>query len=379
MKKRGAAFFGNYKVYAVAALLLLIACGQNSKNFMNDEPITTPPEENQTPPSEQTPAIPELEKFIFEADNFTKGVVPRELDPAEVAKFLIEKVEETIKLKPLKQVEKVAAFYDTYEVAEKFRSFLNRNEAGDDAVQRSIIFTRIIGRVGKPEEVEFAKRYYLHLVSKIDSLVEFDEIILLHDVLRLGRDSGALRAKIQEKLKSLEAIKESDDQARLKYLKLQEISNQTLTRAEKVEEVKEQILEINDRKKRLEEEIKAYLAIDYGFIEYLQPWAAARIRRETWANNPAEQTIRDEKPPLRADVVESFGSFYTNLDKVPDLDEEAKEAAKIQILRAIKFFGGQISEQEENFLKQFAGTQADILANEGFLLPREDLKSNYAL
>lgn len=374
MKTRGEAFFGNYKVYVFAALLLLTACGHHSKNSMNDEPLTTPPSTEQPPPPSEPVSIPELEKFIFHSDTFTNEVVPRELDSAEVAKFLIEKIDDQAKLKHLKQAEKVAAFYDTFEVAEKFKSFLNKNESGENAVERSIIITRIIGRVGNPEAIEFAKRYYTHLVSKLDSLVEFEEIILLHDVLRLGSDSSALRGKLQEKLKSLETRKDSDDQARLEYLDFKGSIEQLLNRAEKVEAVKEQILEINDRKKRLEEEIKAYLAIEYGFIEFLQPWAAARIRRETWADNPAQQTVRDEKPPLRADVVESFGNFVSKLDKIPDLDDEDKEAAKIQGLRAIKFFGGQISAQEESFLEQFKGTQADILANEGFLLPRTDLK-----
>lgn len=335
---------------------------------MNDEPLTT------TPPPPEPMSMPDLEKFIFKADSFTKGVVPRKLDPAEVAKFLLERVTEQTELKDWLQVEKAATFYDTFEVAEKFKSFLNKSESGEDGVRRSIVITRIIGRVGKPEDVEFAKRYYTHLVSKVDSLVEYKDIILLHDILKLDKNSAALRAKIQEKIKSLETKKDSDDEARIESLEFQGAIEQELSRAEKAAPVKEQILNSANRRQRIEEEIKAYLGIEYGFVEYLQPWAAARLRRETWATEPARQTVRDEKPELRADVVKAFQEFLGKLDKIPEMaqDAEDKEGAQVQILRAIKFFDGQISEHEEKILGQYQGTQADILANEGFLLPNQE-------
>lgn len=314
--------------------------------------------------------MPDLEKFIFKADTFTNEVVPRKLDAAEVAKFLLEKINEQTELKHFLQVEKAATFYDAFEVAEKFRGFLNKSEAGEDGVRRSIVITRIVGRVGKPEDVEFTQKYYLYLVSKIESLLEYKEIILLHDVLKLGKNSAVLRARLQEKIKSLEAKQESDDQSRIAFLEFQGNITQQLNRVESAAPVKDQILNAVDRKKRIEEEIKAYLGIEYGFLEFLQPWAAARLRRETWGNDPAQQTVREVKPPLQADVVKAFQNFLARADKLPALaDAEDKKAAQMQILRAIKFFDGQISEQDENFLAQYKGTQGDILANEGFMLP----------
>ena len=201
-------------------------------------------------------------------------------------------------------------------------------------------------------------------------MVEFKDLILLHDVLRLGKNSAPLRTKVQEKIKPLEAKQESDEEAETEYLEFQGKIEQELPRVEQAASVKEQILNSADRKKRIEEEIKAYLGIDYGFLEYMQTWSAARLRRETWANEPSEQIMRDVKPALRTDVAKTLREFFGKLDKMPDLeDDEDKEAAQVQILRAIKFFEGEISEQEENFLAQYKGKQADILANEGFQIP----------
>lgn len=351
------------RFYFFAVLLLLIGCQIQPRKIMNDDPI-------KNNPSSEPVSLPEMEKFIFNSDVFNREVVPRKLNAADVAKFLIEKINAETELKHWLQVEKAANFYDTTEVAEKFKTFLNKSEAGEDGVRRSIVIARIVGGVGKPEDAESAKQYYPHLVSKVETLPEYKDIILLHDVLRLGKKSEVLRTKIQSKMKPLEGRIDADEEAETEYYEFQNKVEKELERVEKAAPIKEQILQMSDRKKRLEEEIKMYLGVDYGFLEYLQPWAAARLRRETWAAEPSEQITRIVRPQLRADVAKALQESYGKLGEMPDLaDDEDKEAAKVQVLRAIKFFEGKISEQEEIFLAQFKGKQADILANEGFLLP----------
>lgn len=356
-------FLRDCRFYVCAVLLLMIGCQIQPKKIMNDEPITN--NSSSVPVS-----LPEMEKFIFNSDVFNREVVPRKLDAGNVAQFLLEKINAETELKNWLQVEKAACFYDTTEVAEKFKTFLNKSESGENGVRRSIVIARIVGSIGKPEDVESAKQYYPHLVSKVETLPEFKDIILLHDILKLGKKSEALRMKIQGKMKPLEAKIDADEEAETEYFEFQNKVEKEIDRVEKTAPIKEQILEMTDRKKRMEEEIKMYLGVDYGFLEYLQKWAAARLRRETWAAEPSEQITRTMRPQLRADVVKTLREFFGKLDKMPDLeDDEDKEAAQVQILRAIKFFEGEISEQEENFLAQYKGKQADILANEGFQIP----------
>ncbi len=311
-----------------------------------------------------------LEKFIFNSDRFTGDVVPRNYPPKAVAEFLIEKLDKNTALKPFIQAEKAAGFYDTFEIADKFKSFLDGNDAGEQGVLRSIVITRTVGRVGKPEDVEFARKYYGHLVSKLDEQVEFEEFIKLHEILGLGENSKALGNKIKQKLNELETRKADDYSAELQYLKLQGAITQKLNRAEKVQRSKDSILEIRDYKKRLNEEIKAYLSFDYGYLEYLQPWAARRIRRETWASQTEKQTKRNDEMPLKKEVVQAFRGFL-NDSKIKSLPAKEKESIRLKILRAIKFFDGELSEQEEEYLTLNEGEQADTLANEGFLLPKQ--------
>lgn len=351
----------------IIVLFLLLAFGCKGTQVMSEENLSQDNLPKSDLPSE-TPSIPELEEFIFNPDQFTRGIVPRRLDAKEVARFLIGKINKDTKLNFFIQVELVADFYDTYEVVKNFRQFLDGRESNPEEVRRSIIITRIIARLGDAEDVEFARRYYRHLIQQANSKQEFEDLILLHEALGLGGNSIELKQKIQAKIAGLEAKKDTDYQARLEYLDLQEQTLGNLIRAEKVQPIKEQIIANDNRQQRLEDEIKAYLTIEYGYIEYLQPWAARRIRKETWVVKPSEQARRVDEQPLKEDVVKAFRDFLGKLNDFPKLQTQEKESAKLRALRAVKFFDGNLSEEEETFLELHKGTQADTLANEGFMI-----------
>jgi hypothetical protein len=334
-------------------------------------------EENKSPASptnlesSDVPNIPVLEAFIFKSDEYSNEIVPRLLSPLDVAKFLSGRIEKDTKLKAFFQVEKAANFYDTNEIVGKFKKFLDRSESNEDEVLRSIVVARIIGRLGDSEDVEFARQYYKYLIQKVNSEKEFIEIIYLHEALDLGENSNALKQKIQDKTDELKSKKDTNYEAELKYLNFEETILSLLEQAEKVQQIKSKILNTPERKKRIYEEIKAYLTIEYGFVTFLQPWAARRIRQETWAEKPSEQRFRNDRQPLKKEVAIAFRDFLGELDKFTSLQKEEKEAIRIRILRAIKFFDGKISEEEEDFLKLNKEEQADTLANEGFMLPKQ--------
>lgn len=349
-------------------MLLLLTFGCKGTQVMSEE---TNSKDNlpEAETSGDVPSIPALEKFIFVLDEYTAGVVPRNLAAPEVAKFLNGKIEKTTALKSFTRVESAAKFYETFEVVEKFKGFLDKKESGEEDVRRSIVIARIIAYLGTAEDVAFAAQYYKYLIGRAESESEFEDLVLLHEVLGLGSNSGDLNKKLQSKIASLETKKDSDFQAGLQYQKFKESIGQKLYRAEKVQPIKDSILKTADRKKRLEAEIKAYLSLEYGFLEYLQPWAAGRIRRETWAANPAEQIRRNDKAPLKEDVAQALRDFLGKIDKIEEIEPEDKESIRIRLLRAIKFFDGKISAEEEVFLSPYKGKQLDVLANEGFQLP----------
>lgn len=337
---------------------------------MSEENVT---QENapENEPSSEPVSIPELEAFIFKPDEFTDFIVPRRLSPPKVAEFLIQKINKDTKTDAFVQVEKVAKFYDTFEIVEKYKKFLDKSEADTSEIIRSIIITRIIAVLGEQKDWKFAKDYYEYLIQKVDTIEEFEEIIMLHENLGLGKDSTLLREKINSKLKSLEEIKETDFRAGIKYAKLQQSINLKLRQAEEVQAIKDKILVMTDRKQRLVEEIKLYVFMEYGVPEFLEPWSSRRIRQETWANQPSEQIKRVDEQPFKKNVTIVLRDFLTDLDKHKTLQSQDRDAAKLRILRAIKFFDGQVTEKENGFLRNFEGKQIDILANSGYLLPKE--------
>lgn len=352
------------RLLLVLLLLLTFGCGEiKIMSEENTEKENTPPTEEAT----DVPPMPELEEFIFKPDEFREEIVPRKLSAPDVAKFLSQKVDKTAKLQVFIQVEKAADFYDTTEIVEKYKQFLEKKESNSEEVRRSIVIARIIATLGNAADVDFAKQYYKYLTQKIDSVQDFEEIIKLHERLGLGTDSSALRQKLQAKLAALEPKKE-DYQTRLEYLKFQEEIEQKIRAAEQVQPVKDKVLRNADRKTRLEEEIKMYVTDDYGFIEFLERWSARRIRRETWAAQPAEQVKRTENNSLKEDVVKSLRAFLDKAGKLPDLDGEEKEAVKLRLLRAIQFFDGKLSAAETGILSHNKGKQVDILAHEGFMI-----------
>jgi hypothetical protein len=358
--------------YALCYCLLIVtlvsptsAC--RGKQIMSEQDIP----QNGAPngeSSDDVPSIPELDKYIFTLDEYQAGIVPRKLEHAKVARYLIGKIKRDLGYKNFLRVESVADFYDTNEVVDKFKGFLDKTETDEESIRRSIVITRIIARAGSPEAVEFAKQYNKHLIQKAETILTFEDLILLHEALGLGSASQDLRAKIGVKAKSLEQKKDSDYRARLEHRQLTGPLLQKLNRAEKVEPVKQKIVEIRDRKERIREEIRAYLTIEYGYLEYLQPWAARRLRRETWAANPPEQLNRNDAAPLKKDLVDQLRAFLNSSSDSPGGKPAGDEALKLRLLRAIKFFGGEVSEEEQTFLDTQSNQQADILANEGFML-----------
>lgn len=312
-------------------------------------------------------SIPALDEFIFEPDEFREEIVPRKLSAPDVAKYLVQKLDRNTKLKAFEQAEKVADFYDSTEIVETYKQFLDKKETDSEAVRRSIVIARIIAILGTPEDINFAKVYYKYLIQKLDTLEDFEEITFLHEALNLGTDTAALRKKFNDKAAALET-KKGDFQGELEFLKFQETIGNKIQRAEKVQAIKDKVLKNNDRNARLEEEIRIYLTPEKGFQEFLQKWSARRIRRETYGAQPAEQFKRVENVQLREDVANTLRSFL--LEKAEQLKsgEQEKQAVKVRLLRAIKFFGGKMLDGEEDFLRMFKGKQVDILANEGFLV-----------
>jgi hypothetical protein len=311
----------------------------------------------QTPPP---PADAALDRFIFDYDPYTGERVPRNLPVAEVVRFIQSRVNAATELRPLLQVEKVADFYDLHEAAEHLKGFVTALEGPD--LRRAIVAARTIARVGSPADLAGVSRYFTELASRANSTAEIDELLWLYDAV--GGDAAPLRAGIQKRMDELDAARRQNHRAELEFRTLEELRDLRLSRAEKAAGVKDSIRRIADRGARIEREIRIYLTLEPAFPEYLRPWSARRLRRETWAPQPEQQTLRAENPALRAELAEAFRRAEAALAAAPNLSEGNRDSLRVRCLRAVLFFGGSISREEQAFVSRKAGQQFDILSPE---------------
>lgn len=316
--------------------------------------------------SHQTPIPPgwgQLEQFVFHPDPYHAEVVPRRLHREVVASFIDERILAATPRGALAQAEKVVDFYDLQESCPHLKSLAAKNEKTPDDIRRSTVVVRSIAHVCLPPDLAFASDYATHLVALSSTLPEFQDLIALNDALAGGLDSAQLKSRMKIRLEALGQKRQGDYQAQIEYGNLEDAMNTQLMRSLKANELKVSILAMPNRSQRIAEEIRMYLGLHYGYIEYLQPWAARRLRRETWASQPSQQTQRGDNRELRQEVALSFRAAVDSLAPSRELPKENIPSLRVRCLRAIDYFGGAVSPNEHQFVEQNAAQQLDPLSN----------------
>ncbi|HUI76471.1 MAG TPA: hypothetical protein VLY24_01115 [Bryobacteraceae bacterium] len=305
---------------------------------------------SQVPP----PTMPELEEFVFHPDQFQKEAIPRRLRSEDVARFLITRLDRSTGLDPLRQAEKLIDYYDLNEVAAHLRSFLDGREANPGERRRSITITRILARSGAPEEWQFAANYYRFLAQQV-TVPEAAEMVSICDALGPQADTQILRSALTALLQK--GLAPNDART------VETALNMTLPRAEQANTMKRRLLSVPAREQRIAGEVALYLQLVLGYPEYLPGWAGRQLRRETWADQPAQQTVRNPDPGRAQQVAEAFRQAIAKVEQDAKLNEAAKAMKTVTCLRAVDFFGGMLSEADTAKLHEGTGRQFDVLSN----------------
>lgn len=307
------------------------------------------------------PVIPEeLDSFVFSPDQFLKDDVPRDLDPLQIELLVRLKINALTAPRALEQLFKVVDYYDAYEVAPHLIKLLTRHEKSADDLLRNAIIARIVALVGLPDEYALAKDYYDYLVGRAETLPVLERVVALYELLGPPADPKPLVAKLDAKVAALAREKDKSDEARAAYNAMERLRNFTLARAIRANEVKKKILAIKDREPRITEEVKTYLAMQYGFGEYLPIFAARRLKRETWAEQPDQQLKRELNVPLRDEVAQAFRKILPAIQALPLTDPE-KEFMTIAAYDAIVFFKATLTKPEYALLNGPGAKQKNIL------------------
>ena len=307
--------------------------------------------------------IQPLESYVLKPDEFHGYSVPKRLTHDTVAGFVMASVGRDTPLASLVRVEKLVTFYDLQEVCGHLLSLFAPNPAQLD-VARGAVIGRTIAATCSPAQAQMASEYFPVLIAKAQSSSEIGELLEWLDRLGPGTDSSGLEKRI-EHLRSAQAARADPDyQARREISLLDEMRSLRLDRVRHANAAKARVLAIRDREKRIGEEIKMYLTLDYGYLEYLSPWSAIRLRRETWGDSPADQVKRGEDTGRRAEMAKRFRTLETTLSRLPDVDPENVPSLRVRCLRAAAYFNGAQTTEERKWISQNSGGQVDDLSDD---------------
>ena len=306
-------------------------------------------------------SIERLETYVLRPTAFDDLNIPRDLDRATVAQFITKRVNPPISIKSLKRVENVVTFYDLQEVCGHLQGWLAHPISGFGTAEYAVTARTIAANCPPPAPQQMAS-YAQNLISRAKTPAEMTELLDLQDRIGPGYDLTPLANRIAQ-LRAL-ASSSADPQSKFQIIPLDQMYSQSLPRMQKANDIKAQILASPDRQYRLLQSVKIYLGVEYGYAEYLTPWAIARLKRETWGAQPADQGIRKENPALRAEVAKMFGTTAANISRLPGVDPADHDSLGVTCLRAADFFGHVLSAEDRFFMTKHAAGQVDMLSRD---------------
>ena len=252
-------------------------------------------------------------------------------------------------------------FYDLQEVCGHLQALLSNPSARFGTAESAVIARTIAANCPPPAPQQMAS-YAQTLFSRATTSAEMTELLDLQDRIGPGFDLKPLADRLVQ-LRAL-AASDPDPQAKFQIIPLDQMYSQSLPRIQKANEIKARILASPDREYRLRQSVRIYLGLEYGYAEYLTPWAIARLKRETWGAQPADQATRKEDPGLRAEVAKMFETTAAEIGNLPGVDPADRNSLRITCLRAANFFGHALSAQDRAFISEHAGDQVDILSHD---------------
>ena len=313
-------------------------------------------------PNAEQEQLARLETFVFGDDPFHSEAVPTGLDRATVLKFVRSRIGRSTELKPLLAAEKVVDYYDLQEAGDHYSDLLARVEPGEKGLLRAAVCARTLAKEGRPADLRLARARFASLAAAAASHPADLQLIGLYDALGPGTDPAPLKARLQQQIAQLAGQRpKGDEPPPVELAELEDLRDLELPRAEKANALKEKLLAVGDRAQRIDELVKAYMGVAYGYPEYLQPWAARQLRREVWGDQPRDQAVRRDDPQRRAELVEAFRRFTDATQKDEKLPPEEKSFYRTRGLHAVLFFGGEVLAEERAYLKQQAAAQVDPL------------------
>ncbi len=243
----------------------------------------------------------------------------------------------------------LADLYNLKEFLDFFESWLNKQEAEPNDLDRSIACTIILKEIGDSARQKFAVNYYNYLVSHRFANQKFEELVKCLAALGNDAEPNPLLTRMQVEIKTLETREAAGDaEAGVEKRVIEEIVDNDFFFIGEANKSKRRLSTIADKNKRLLELIRVYLELtdEDGGAEYLNLWIQQQIRRT--AESEGNET-----------VIEAFGFTVKSFGELPSAAEEI--FCKLRCYNAVEFFFGKLDAQEGVFMKKYERRQVDPL------------------
>jgi hypothetical protein len=312
-------------------------------------------EENASEPKPFPPEIagdPESETVAHEVRHYLWGLEPVHYEEvsAQMNRDLVSRcVEFEMRDLPPYYFRRVRIIADLYHLTEHLdflESFLKKQEADPEELDRSIFITIILAEIGDDSQKKRASEYYEYLVSHRFANEKFTELIECLAVLGKRTSPNSLFTRMEQEIKNLTAREAVEPEAGVEKRYIEELADNEFFFIEEGNKSQQRILKIDGENERLLELIRVYLQLtDDAGAEHFQLWTQQQIRRTA-------ETEGNEK------VVEAFRSVIKTL---PKLESDDEVFCKIRSFNAIEFFLGTLTSEESEVMTNYPKRQIDPL------------------
>jgi len=346
--------------FILLGLLLFCSCHQPPTNAQNKikKPVTANKKKPNSagkrkmngelnyPVVDKEIAVKELESYIFDI-YYGRKVEPRNLDPAHVEEFLRTKLDRSKQSDSFARARMVVDFYDLTSVLDHFEDMLRRNEKDAQTFQQSVQVVRTLAEQGDSKTRNKAFEYYQHLVKNPLAETEFEGLTEAINSFDGRFSANTLLEEINKTYADLKERGKSDSfvdgQAEELYTLMKSRLPQFLAHL-KIRETIENTANPEQKTYKLSQ---LYLGQADATSTELERWAARILRSE--ARKGQTQVIIENMRRVSAEI-EKAG-----------FEKERKLAFQVRSTRAVRFFGGKLTDEEKKLLEQAEDFQIDFL------------------
>lgn len=316
---------------------------ENNNDELPPQPKPLPPEMMSDPESETVGHM--VREYLWGKGPIDYPVVSAHLNKGLVSRFV------EIEMRDLPpqffwRVRVLADLYNLKEHLDFIQSFLQKQESKPTELDRSIASTIILEEIGDDQKKQFAAQYYEYLVSHRLANLKFAELIKCLAALGRRARPNSLRSRMEQEMKTLAAREAADPAAGVNRRSIEDLFLNEFFFISEANQSRDRISAIEGKDARLRELIRAYLELtDDAGADYFALWTQQQIRRQ--AESDGKET-----------VIEVFRSTANSLTKAEAEDEIF---CKVRCYNAIEFFLGELTADEDSFMKKHRQQQVDPL------------------